>query len=129
MNENTLNVKIDGLNSSDLRCYYCNRTVSLVELNKVDADLDAMSEEYGEGVVENLPASRNQKVEPFIHRLRIFDQWFKVPNTCEHCLAKARTEFVRVSTAFNKQQEREREQSPISRARNYSVRPLGFYNK
>ena len=78
MNENTLNVKFDGLTSSDLRCYYCGRTVSLVELNKVDADLDAMSEEYGEGVVENLPVSRNQKIEPFIHRLRIFDQWFKV---------------------------------------------------
>ena len=98
-------------------CYYCGREVSLSELTKVDDEIDRMSEGYGEGVVENLPASRRDKIEPYVHQMKVFDNWFKVVNTCEKCLAKARAEFVRVAS------------DKVARVRNVPLPPIGFYNK
>ena len=74
-------------NDSVYDCYYCNGTINLEELLKIDEKLKRMDPENQEFLLDNLPSSNNPREPPFIHNC---DLGYDVLNICIECFKKAR---------------------------------------
>ena len=72
---------------SRYNCYYCNETVNLEEILKIDEKLKRMDPENQEFLLDNLPSSNNPRDSPFIHEC---DLGYDVLNICIECFKKAR---------------------------------------
>jgi len=68
-------------------CYYCNETINLEELLKIDEKLKRMDPENHEFLLDNLPSSNNSREAPFIHKC---DLGYDVLNICIECFKSAR---------------------------------------
>ncbi len=74
------------LKSSGYNCYYCNETINLEELFKIDEKLKRMNSENQEFLLDNLPSSNNSREAPFIHKC---DLGYDVLNICIECFKNA----------------------------------------
>lgn len=75
-----------ALKSSGYNCYYCNETINLEELLRIDENLKRMNPENQEFLLDNLPSSNNPRKAPFIHKC---DLGYDVLNICIECFKKA----------------------------------------
>ena len=75
-----------ALKSSGYNCYYCNETINLEELLKIDGKLKRMNSENQEFLLDNLPSSNNPREAPFIHKC---DLGYDVLNICIECFKNA----------------------------------------
>ena len=74
------------IKSSNYSCYYCNETINLEELLKIDEKLKGMNSENHEYLLDNLPSSENIRESPFIHNC---DLEYDVLNICIECFKNA----------------------------------------
>ncbi len=73
--------------SSEYNCYYCNETINLEELLKIDEKLKRIDPEDQEFLLDNLPSSNNPRERPFIH---MSDLGYDVLNICRECFENAK---------------------------------------
>ena len=74
------------LRNSGYNCYYCNESINLEELLKIDEKLKRIDSENQEFLIDNLPSSNNPREAPFIH---ICDLGYDVLNICIKCFKNA----------------------------------------
>ena len=72
--------------SSNYSCYYCNETINLEEVLKIDEKFKRMNSENHEFLLDNLPSSNNPREAPFIHKC---DLGYDVLNICIECFKDA----------------------------------------
>ena len=73
--------------SSSYNCYYCNESINLEGLLKIDEKLKKMDPENQEFLLDNLPNSNNPRESPFIHKC---DLGYDVLNICLECYKNAK---------------------------------------
>jgi hypothetical protein len=71
------------------KCFYCERTIALEELRKVEQQNDALHPEDVEFIYDCLPQPSNPRKKPYIH---LGDAGFEILNLCEKCWIKAKNE-------------------------------------
>ena len=74
------------IRSSNYSCYYCNETINLEEVLKIDEKFKRMNSENHEFLLDNLPSSNNPREAPFIHKC---DLGYDVLNICIECFKDA----------------------------------------
>jgi hypothetical protein len=73
-------------NSTKYRCFFCNSQIKLLELQKVDMELEETSSEHQELILDHLPKSENPRKKPFTHKS---NYGYEVLNICKKCYERA----------------------------------------